>query len=117
VNANPASVVRVPEVHLGFSREKRGYIVMDFVQGATLAQRKLLKGRYDKKDTKAVAAAIQQLTNIKLPASTAPGPVSGGLIGHGFFVDCLSVLEYPTAGYLEAQINEVCPPIVISTSY
>jgi hypothetical protein len=30
-NANPASVVRVPKVHLGFSRGKRAYIVMDFV--------------------------------------------------------------------------------------
>jgi hypothetical protein len=40
VNANPASVVYVPEVHLGFSRGKRGYIVMDFVQGTTLAERK-----------------------------------------------------------------------------
>jgi hypothetical protein len=61
---------------------------MDFVQNTTLAQRKSLKGYYQKNDIKAVAVAIQQLTNIKLPAGTAPGPVGGGLIGHDFFVDC-----------------------------
>jgi hypothetical protein len=118
VNANPASVVRVPKVHLGFSRGKCAYIVMDFVQGTTLAQRKSLKGYYQKNDIKAVAVAVQQLTDIKLPAGTAPGPVGGGLIGHDFFVDCLSALKYPTVGYLEAQINEVCFPLAFtSTSY
>lgn len=107
VNANPASIFRVPKVHLGFSRRKRGYIVMDFVQGTTFAQRKSPKGNYYKDDIEAVAAAFRQLTNIKMPAGTAPGPVGGGLIGHDFFVDCLSALKYPTVGHLEAQINEV----------
>ena len=44
VNANPASVVRIPNVYLGFSRGDRGYIVMDFVQGTTIAQRRSPKG-------------------------------------------------------------------------
>ncbi|CAA7268322.1 unnamed protein product [Cyclocybe aegerita] len=107
VKANPVSVVRVPEVYLGFSRGKRGYIVMDFVQGTTLAQRKSILGYYDDNDIKAVAAAVQQLTDIKMPAGTAPGPVHGGHIGHDFFVDCLSTLKYFTVGDLEAQINKV----------
>jgi hypothetical protein len=105
VNANPASVVCVPEVYLGFSRENRGYIVMDFVQGTTLAQRKSPKGSYYKNDIKVVAAALQQLIDIKMPTGTAPGPVGGGRIGHDFFVECLSALKYPTVGHLEAQIN------------
>jgi hypothetical protein len=117
VNANPASVFHVPEVYLGFSREGDGYIVMDFVQGTTLAQLKSPKGNYYKEDIKAVAAAVQQLIDIKMPAGTAPGPVGGGLIGHDFFVDCLSALKYPTVGHLEAQINEVIFPLAFGTSH
>lgn len=111
VNANPASVVRVPEVYLGFSRGKWGYIVMDFVQGTTLANRKSPRGNYYKDDIKAVAAAVKQLTDIKMPANTAPGPVGGGLIGHDFFAESLSTLTYSTVGQLEAQINRVCFPL------
>ena len=117
VNADPVSIVRVPKVHLGFSREKRGYIVMDFVQGVTIAERKLPKGNYDKNDIKAVAAAVQQLINIKMPPGTTPGPVGGGRIGHDFFVDCLSTLKYPTVGHLKTQINEVCFPLAFGTSH
>ena len=115
VNANPASVVCVPEVYLGFSRGRRGYIVMDFVQGTTFAERKSPRGYYYKNDIKAVAAAVQQLTDIKMPAGTAPGPVGGGCIGHDFFVECLSTLKYPTVRHLEAQINEVCFPLAFGT--
>ena len=111
VNANPESVVCVPEVYLGFSRGRRGYIVMDYVQGTTLAERKSPTENYYKNDIKAVAAAVQQLTDIKMPAGTPPGPIGGGYIGHDFFVDCLSTLKYSTFGQLEAQINEVCFPL------
>ncbi|PIL29040.1 hypothetical protein GSI_09088 [Ganoderma sinense ZZ0214-1] len=107
VNANPASAVRVPYVYRGFSRGNRGYIVMDYVQGATPAQRKSPAGYYQKKDIQAVAAALQQLISIRMPTGTAPGPVGGGLIGHDFFVDDLSTLPYPSVEILEAQINEV----------
>ena len=117
VNANPESSFRIPQVYLVFSRGWCGYIVMDFVQGSTLAQRKKLKGSYDKSDIKAAAAAIQQLTNIKMPAGTAPGPIGGGRIGHDFFVECFSELEYPSVKYLEAQINQVCFPFTFITSY
>ena len=90
---------------------------MDFVQGATLAQRKSPTGSYYKKDTKAVAAAVQQLINIKMPMDTAPGPVGGGLIGHDFFVECLSSIKYPSVKHLEAQINEVCFPLAFGSSH
>jgi hypothetical protein len=100
---------RTPTLRASFaspiSRGSRGYIVMDFVQGTTLAQRKSPKGNYYKNDIKAVAAAVQQLTDIKMPAGTAPGPVGGGRIGHDLFVECLSTLIYPTVGHLEVQIN------------
>lgn len=116
VNDNAESVVRVPEDHLGFSRGWCGNIVMDFVRGSTLAQRKS-EGHYKKKDIRAVAAAVRQLTNITIPAGTTPGPVGGGLIGHDFFVDCLSAIPYTTVGDLETQINNVCFPLAFSTSY
>ena len=66
-------------------------------------------------DIKAVAAGFKQLTDIKMPAGTAPGPVGGGFIGHDFFVECLSALEYPTVGDLEAHINRVCFPLAFAT--
>ena len=94
MNANPASVVRVPNAF----RRNRGYIVMDFVKGTTLAQRMSLKGYHYKEDIEAVATAFQQLTDIKMPMGTAPGPIGGGYIGHDFFVECSSALEYPTVG-------------------
>ncbi|KAI0324548.1 hypothetical protein GY45DRAFT_1262642 [Cubamyces sp. BRFM 1775] len=107
VNANPESTFRVPHVYLGFLRGRRGYIVMDFVLGATIARRKSPSGSYDKNDIKAVAAAVQQLINIRMPANTAPGPVGGGFIGHDFFVESLSSITYSSVAHLEAQVNEV----------
>jgi hypothetical protein len=117
VNANPASVVRVPEVYLGFSRGKLGYIVLDFVQGTTLAQCKTPSGTYYKKDFEAVATAVHQLIDIKMPAGTAPGPVGGGYIGHDFFVEYLSAVEYPTVGSLEADVYELCFLLAIGISH
>ena len=117
VNSNPASVVRIPNVYLGFSRGDRGYIVMDFVQGTTFAQRKSPKGYYYKKDIGVVAAAVRQLIDIKMPVGTAPGPVGGGYIGHDFFVECLSALAYPTVRHLEEQINEVCVPLAFGAPH
>jgi len=66
---------------------------------------------------KAVVAAVWRLTDIKMPADTAPGPIGGGRIGHDFFVDFLSALEYPTVGHLEDQINAVRFPFTFSTSH
>ena len=65
----------------------------------------------------AVAAAVQRLTDIQMPAGTAPGPIGGKRIGHNFFVDDLSTLVYPTVGDLENRINSVCFPFIFSTSH
>ena len=115
VNANPEIGFRIPQVYLVFSRGGRGYIVMDYVQGTTLAERKQHKGSYDKSDLNAAAAAVQQLINIKMPPGTAPGPIGGGVIGHNFFLECYSALRYPSVEYLEAQINQVCFLLTFST--
>ena len=76
VNANSASVVRVLEVHLGFSRGKRGYIVMDFVQGTTIAKRKLPEGSCPRETTirRTSKPLLQQLIDIKIPRAPLPAP-------------------------------------------
>jgi hypothetical protein len=108
VNAGPASVVRVPEVYFVFSRQRRRYIVMQHIAGDTVASRQLREGKYVKGDVAAVAAAVKQLINIRVPAGTSPGHIGGGCIGHDFFLDCRSSCEYPTVGHLQTQINRVC---------
>jgi hypothetical protein len=107
MNANPVSAVHIPNVYLGFSHGNRGYIVTDFILGARLAQCKLPTGSYYKNDIKAIATAIQQLINIKIPMGTAPSPIGSSLIGHDFFVKSLSLIRYNLVAHLEAQINEV----------
>jgi hypothetical protein len=76
-----------------------------------------LSERYHyKKDIKAVATAVQQLIDSKTPAGTAPGPVGDGYIGCHFFAVCLSALEHPIGGHLQAQINKVCFPLAFGAS-
>lgn len=59
VNSNPASVVCIPDVYLIFARKHQAHIVVDFVQGTTLEQRKTTEGYlYDKNELDAVAAAF-----------------------------------------------------------
>lgn len=117
VNADPVRVVRVPEVYLIFSREECRYMVMEYVEGTTFAKRKSSTGKYEKADIEAVANAVRRLTDIKMPPGTAPGPIGSGCIGHDFFVECLSTLEYPTVKHLEDQINAVYFPLTFSTSH
>ncbi|KAI9512712.1 hypothetical protein F5148DRAFT_973101, partial [Russula earlei] len=97
VNADHVRVVRVPEVYLIFSRGTWAYIVMELAGGMTFAKRKLDKGNYGEDNMKA----------IKMPVDTSPGYIGGGRIGHDFFVECLSKLEYHTVGDLEEHINRV----------
>jgi hypothetical protein len=113
VNADPTSVVRVPEVYFVFSRQPYRYIVMQHVAGDTVASRQLREGKYVKGDVAAVAAAVKQLTSIRVPAGTSPGHVGGGRIGHNFFLDCQSSCEYPTVGHLQKQINKVCFQVLL----
>jgi hypothetical protein len=91
VNADPVRVVRVPEVYLIFSRDSCGYIVMEFVEGTTFAKRKSGTGQYERDEMRAVADAVCRLVEIKMPADTAPGPISGGRTGHDFFFEGLSI--------------------------
>jgi hypothetical protein len=117
VNADPMSVVRVPEVYFVFLRGLRRYIVMQHVAGDTVASRQLKEGKYVKGDVAAVAAAVKQLIGIRVPAGTPPGHVGGGPIGHDFFLECKSTSEYPTVGHLQDQINRVCFQVTFSTSH
>ena len=114
---NTKGVVRVPEVYAVFSRGGCRYIVMEHVGGTTFASRKSSSGGYDKKEVQAVADAVTQLVNIKLPAGSAPGPIGGGFIHHDFFYETRSTLIYPTVEMLEQHINKVCFPLVFSTSH
>ena len=61
VNADPEPVVRVPGVYLIFSHAGVTYIVMQLVEGMTMAQSlsKSKNGGYKRKHMKAVAAAVQ----------------------------------------------------------
>lgn len=117
VNADPATVVRVPEVYFVFLRERCRYIVMQHIAGDTVASRQLRPGKYLKEDVSAVAAAVKQLIGIRAPAGTPPGHVGGGFIGHNFFLECKSTSEYPTVGHLQRQLNNVCFQITFSTSH
>ena len=116
VNADPVSIVHVPEVYLIFSRAPLRYIVMQYVEGSTVGNRMSGAGKYEKDDLKAVAAAVKRLTDIRMPADTPPGYFGGGTIGHVFFVEAMSTLVYPTVGHLQRQINRVCFPLALSTS-
>ncbi|KAH7887172.1 hypothetical protein F5I97DRAFT_1806848, partial [Phlebopus sp. FC_14] len=105
VNADLESIVCVPEVYVIFSWGRCRFIVMQFVEGTTFAGRKLPKGMYKRDEMQAVANAVRRLVDIKMPAGTAPGPIGGGHIGHDFFLDSMSTIEYPTVEHLENQIN------------
>jgi hypothetical protein len=107
VNADPTSVVRVPQVYLVFLREPCRYIVMQYIAGDTVAHRQPSASRYAEGDLAAVAAAVKQLISLHVPADTSPGHVGGGPIGHDFFLECESTSEYPTVEHLQAQVNKV----------
>jgi hypothetical protein len=115
VNADPTSVVRVPQVYLVFLRERCRYIVMQYIAGDTVARRQPSPSRYAKGDVAAVAAAVKQLIDLRVPAGTPPGHVGGGPIGHDFFAECKSTSEYPTVGDLQAQVNKVRFQVAFST--
>jgi hypothetical protein len=115
VNADPTSVVRVPQVYLVFLRERCRYIVMQYIAGDTVARRQPSPSRYAKGDVASVAAAVKQLIDLRVPAGTPPGHVGGGPIGHDFFVECKSTSEYPTVGDLQAQVNKVRFQVAFNT--
>jgi len=116
VNADPASVVRVPEVYFVFLRGRCRYVVMQYVAGDTVTSRRLKEGKYVEGDVTAIAAAVKQLFKLRVPVGTPPGHAGGGPIGHDFLLECVSSSEYPTVGHLQTQINRVCFQVNFSAS-
>ncbi len=110
VNTASDTAVRIPRVHLAFMYEGCGYIVMEYVAGAT-AQQLLQKPAITLEECnriyKAVAAAVKQLVEIHVSVDTPPGPVGGGLIGHPCFHDRESDVKYDSVEALEAHFNNV----------
>jgi hypothetical protein len=91
---------------------------MQYVAGATVASRQLSSGRYSPGDVEAVAAAYSRLVRFRVSADSALGFLGeNGLIGHEFFVECLSSVCYANAMELQAQINTVCLPAVFATKH
>ncbi|KAH8824855.1 hypothetical protein DL96DRAFT_1530674 [Flagelloscypha sp. PMI_526] len=111
VNADFESIVCVPKVYLIFSHGRIRYIVMQFVEGETIGERRSTNmGKYREEDVQAVVAAVKRLTALKMPPGTPPGPIGGGTIGHDFFNECRSTLVYPTVKHLQRQINRLARP-------
>jgi len=96
VNGNVAAPVRVPSVYLTFESDGWGFIVMEFIDGATC----------DDKDSGAVAIALQFLVSIEGPDS-APGPIGGGRICHPFFINRESEVAYASVGLLQEHVKNV----------
>lgn len=108
VNVDPSSTFRVPEVFVIFSIGWCRHIVMEFVSGKTVADRKsLTTGEYQEADVKAAVSAVKQLIELRVPAGTPPGPIGGGTIGHDFFVECRSDVKYPKVEHLHRQIKHL----------
>ncbi|PIL28114.1 hypothetical protein GSI_09765 [Ganoderma sinense ZZ0214-1] len=97
VNSDAAAPVRVPYVYLTFEFGLRGFIVMEFVDGAAPAYE-------SERDVADAAAAVRYLTGIRAPNSV-PGPIGGGLIRHPFFQDRESAVAYPSVDWLQLHVN------------
>ncbi|KAH8824856.1 hypothetical protein DL96DRAFT_1611057 [Flagelloscypha sp. PMI_526] len=109
VNADSEKIVCIPQAYLIFSCGRIRYIVMQFVEGKTVGERKFTNmDKYREEDVQAVVAAVKRLTALKMPPGTPPGPIGGGTIGHDFFNECRSTLVYSTVKHLQHQINTVC---------
>jgi serine/threonine protein kinase len=117
VNVDPESVVGVPEVYLFFLRGRCRYLVMEYVDGLTVESRQQTKGKYAEGDLEAVAAAFKQLTNLRVPADTSPGPVGSGPICHDFFLECKSTHVYNTVQELQNQINKLVAPQKLKVNF
>ncbi|TDL19625.1 hypothetical protein BD410DRAFT_434290 [Rickenella mellea] len=108
MNAISSTAVHVPAVYLAFMADGRGYIVMEFVPGLTVAQRLSEPGADAKNMYQAVGRAVQQLIAHRAPTGTTqPGPVGGGCIRHDFFPDRESAIAYPTVGVLQEHVNRI----------
>lgn len=108
VNDIPNTAVHVPEVYFEFVRGGLRYIAMEYIPGDTVEQRRVANGgKFRTEDIEKVAAAIQQLISLRVPADTPPGPISGGTIWHNFFNDDEAPVVYPSSAHLQDHINRV----------
>lgn len=76
VNGDDAAPVRVPTVYLAFEYGHRGFIAMEYIDGAA--------PKFNKKDVSDTAIAVQYLASIRAP-DAVPGPTGGDLIYHPIF--------------------------------
>ncbi|TDL22902.1 hypothetical protein BD410DRAFT_897784 [Rickenella mellea] len=101
-NAVDGATVLVPKVFLAFENGGFGYIVMEYIDGSDSTE--------TESDIIKVAAAVQQLIGLHIPATNPPGPVGGGRITHRFFVQWRSAVVYGTVALLQEHINKVKYP-------
>ncbi|KAI5997519.1 hypothetical protein EDD15DRAFT_2364241 [Pisolithus albus] len=80
VNADSVNVVRVPDVHLGFSRGRQGYIVMDYVCGETIANRKSPTGNYTRKMSKLLLPPLSGSSTSQCRRTPPPAPLAAVLL-------------------------------------
>jgi hypothetical protein len=94
------STVQVPRVFEAFQWEHPactiGCIVMEYVDGSDCKAG----------DVDDVAKAVQTLTSICGPDLT-PGHIGGGYLVHPFFLDWVSLVQYPSVADLQEHINNV----------
>ncbi|KAL1709557.1 hypothetical protein EV121DRAFT_286616 [Schizophyllum commune] len=93
VNCIADAPVWVPPVYLYFKSGRRGYIVMEFIEGSVC----------NDSDALLAADAVRSLVNIKSP-TTAPGPIDEGPI---FFYDSQSSITYGSVRTLEKHVNAI----------
>ncbi|KAI5827078.1 hypothetical protein K523DRAFT_247630, partial [Schizophyllum commune Tattone D] len=96
VNDQADAPVRVPLVYLFFQCGRRGYIVMEFIDGLGCTDF----------DALLVADAVRSLIDIKSP-TTAPGPLDEGPIVHHFFYDWRSPIAYDSVRALKKHVNAI----------
>lgn len=101
--------MRVPNVYLAFEFGNRGFIAMEFVDGAAPT--------YEERDVADAAVAVRFIAEIRAPNSV-PGPIGGGRIRHPFFLDRESAVAYPVVGWLRCtSTGQVLPFASPSLSY
>jgi hypothetical protein len=96
VNSSEGYNVRVSNVFYAFRYEDIGYILMQHIPGQDCST----------DDLDQIVLAVKQLLSIDSPTAT-PGPVGGGPIGHRFFDEHQSNVQYVSVGELQEHINNV----------
>lgn len=107
--------VRIPEIYHTFSigeelSQKRMFIVMEHIDGTTLADLVEEHGYETTKETheRSIARVIRLLMSIEPPKDQGPGPVGGGRIRHPLFKNETCYLAYSSVDALENYLNQAC---------